>query len=170
MTRAFALPILLSVAACAANPPPVATFGDLPDRVNLGDAVTASGDGDERWRGHVVGMRPDELVLRVEGREVVLAADRVRRVAMCCDSLKDGPLIGLGIGAGLGALVFSGFSERRSGDTLLGALWIGGLGAAMGFGIDVLIGREADVYRASNTTVRVIVDPRGGGVRVMLRW
>jgi hypothetical protein len=66
------------------------------------------------------------------------------------DSLLNGTLIGFAAGAGFGIAFAHGFSDHRNaGDYSSGALIVGGLGAAVGLGIDALFERDSRVFARS---------------------
>jgi hypothetical protein len=102
------------------------------------------------------------------------------------DGLGNGALWGLGIGAvvGLAGLIaeesgecepvgFFGCSDPQTGAYVVIPLVFGGIGAAIGVGIDAAIRREPNIYRRG-TTARVRVMPTLGrgrsGVAVALSW
>src|SRR5687767_14202605 len=99
--------------------------------VLLMPAAVSGQEVDDRWRGlarselstvHVLDdagaettgrllqLTPDALVLLVDGTERRFDAARVRRIERRGDSLKNGALIGLGIGTGMGLLA-AGISD-----------------------------------------------------------
>jgi len=92
------------------------------------------------------------------------------------DSLRNGALIGLGIGGGL--VLVGCLASAESGDAgwcVLGAAVYGGIGAGIGVGIDALIpGKKILAYRApgaaglshARLSVAPVVTPRAKGVAV----
>jgi len=170
--RGLCVAVLLAGLAPAAHGQTVASFERLPMRLNLGDTVTVRGDAGARWRGRIVAMTPDHLVLRIRETDVTVTSDRVRSVAACCDRLWDGALIGFGIAGVLGALTVGGFADApdRASDVALGVAWFGGVGAAVGFGIDALLGREVAVYRAPDVGLQVASDVGGRRLLLVVRW
>ena len=166
-----ALGLVVGTAVFAHAQDRVASFADLPMRINLGDRLTVQESGGATWRGRLTHITPEQLVLRVDGRDRVMARNEVRQVRICCDSLRNGTLIGLGAGAVLGVLVASDFSERPSvGDGLGLAMMFGAIGTGLGVGIDALIRADVVIYRAPPLTLRVAAIPAGRGAQVLLRW
>ncbi|MGE0461475.1 MAG: hypothetical protein AB7Q16_08915 [Vicinamibacterales bacterium] len=147
------------------------SFARLPDHLNVGDTVTVeSADGAE-VRGRVIRMVPDAIVVTGPSAERMVDASGVLRISACCDSLQNGTLIGLGIGAVFGALFAAGFSDNGAGgDTATGALIFGGIGAGLGVGLDALSRSDRLVYRAPAALPRARVGPSGAAVGITVTW
>ena len=90
------------------------------------------------------------------------------------DSLLNGTVIGFAAGAAFGiAYVYAvRDSDLDAGDYSYSALIFGGLGAAVGLGIDALFDRNSSVVGRSPR--RVALSPRvsrkAAGIRVVMRW
>jgi hypothetical protein len=112
MIRFFAVLGFIMSTALVAHAQRVASFPDLPMRLNLGDEVTVGEIGGATSHGRLTEITPERLTLRMDSRDVVITRERVREVRACCDSLGNGTLIGLVAGATLGALVARGFSDH----------------------------------------------------------
>jgi len=165
--------VLIAIVAASPAAAQVARFEDLADHLNLGDSVSVVDTGGARWRGLVVELTADQIVLGADSRDIALAAADVRRISACCDSLKSGALIGAISGGVVGFLGGYGFADNasvggRAADGAVLAALFGGMFAGVGVGIDALIPGERVVYVAEGPTVGIAADPvrRTLGVRV----
>jgi hypothetical protein len=133
---------------------PVRSFDQLNTRLKVGDKVYVTDAQGREREGEIVELSVSSLTLDTDGAKK-LAVSYVRLVQeRQHDSLKNGALIGLGVGAGLaGGLIVA----VCSGDECeVGADWVllavgayAGIGAAIGTGIDALVpGKKRVVYRA----------------------
>ena len=155
-------------------------------RVKEGEKVRVTDEQGQEWHGQIRALAPDRLVLftREQQRDIPYAT--IVRIDRPHDGLGNGALIGLGSGAALGLLAviseesrdceYEGFFDcgNPGGAAYVAApLLIGGLGAAIGVGVDALIKRDPNLFRRSGAS-RVNVAPtvaRGvRGVTVSLRW
>jgi hypothetical protein len=171
MSRALLCRTLTVVAIIMATAIPgraqvLATFRELPLRLDLGDTVTVLDLRGTRVRGRVLSLTPDQIVVGDSAPGVAFTSDRVRQVERCCDSIKNGTLIGaltLGAIGFASGLHFAGRTEV--GDGLFLGLVFGGLGAGLGAGADALIARDVVVYRA-RPPISFRADPRRRAVVV----
>jgi hypothetical protein len=156
---------------------------DIRRLLTVGQRVTIADDRGLQLEGRIGALEPDRLTLISRRLRTEVAYDRIVRIDRPHDGLGNGALWGLGVGAALGfALVLDEeFSECDSsgflscGDphpaayALVPAI-IGGLGAAIGVGVDALIRREPNIYRRGRSTAAVTVRPSRqahcGGSRV----
>ena len=141
--------------------------------MNRGDSATVRNSAGTAFRGRVLDLSPDEIVLRIDGQRRRFAEADVREVSIKGDSLRDGTLIGAGTGALVGALIFKNFSgENRAGDALGGALLVGALGAGLGLATDALLRGDTVVYRRGAVTMAPLLSPgRAYGVSLTFhRW
>jgi hypothetical protein len=173
--------------ASAQAAPPQADAEEIGRRVRAGQKVRITDDQGREWRGRVETLAPDTLTLVMpDRREVDFTYGNILRIDRPHDSLANGALIGLASGAALGFLAV--ISEENA-DCDPGAFFscsdpggaayigvpavLGGLGAAIGVGIDALISRDPNLYQRGRQA-RVIVSPALGhgvrGVAVALRW
>ncbi|WP_291984129.1 hypothetical protein [Luteitalea sp.] len=185
--RDFIRGILLttSVLSCAsmAQAQGVATsLRDLQLLVRPGETVTVVDAGGNNVQGRVESFTASSLVLGTADRrrsweEAEVVAVRQRRP----DSLANGALIGLGVGAGSALVVFAVFAREEGdivgidgGDAVAMTAIFAGAGVAIGVGIDAMITREYDVFRRGGTgpqvRVQPLLAPHGGGVRVALAF
>ncbi len=167
---------VLSCASAAEAQGVASSLRDLQLLVRPGETVTVVDAGGNNVQGRVESITASSLVLGTADRrrsweEAEVVAVRQRRQ----DSLANGALIGLGVGAGSAlvtlAIFAAGDSESVDGGSwaLLTALFAGA-GTAGGVGIDAMITREYDVFRRAGTAPQVrlqpLLAPHGGGVRV----
>ena len=146
----------LATAAAASAQKPAASFDALAGRLQIGQVIWVTDPTGREARGKLERLSSDELVLKADGSKTFAAAD-VRRVrARDRDSLKNGALIGLGIGGGFGPAWCIGAVADDSGELDAGVECAEGftvfpaLGALIGFAVDAVIpGRMRVIYQAS---------------------
>jgi hypothetical protein len=176
---------VLATAAAASGQEPAASFDALAGRLQVGQSVWVTGPTGREVRGRLERLATDELVLAGNGSQTFPAAD-VRRVrARDHDSLRNGALIGLGIGGGLGTAWCIGAVADDSGDLdarvecAEGFTVFPGLGALIGLTIDAVIpGRLRVIYQAppsdeaprSRLVVAPLVSSRVKGLAVLLAF
>ncbi len=145
----------LSTAAAASAQDPAASFDALAGRIEVGQRIWVTDTAGREVRGRLERLSSDALVLKASGLETFAAPD-VRRVrARARDSLKNGTLIGLGIGASLGTAWCIGAIADDSGDIdapvecAEGFTVFPALGALIGLAVDAVIpGKVRVVYQA----------------------
>ena len=133
-----------------------ASFDALAGRIHVGERIWVTDATGREVRGELERISSDGLVLKADGPETFAAAD-VRRVrARDRDSLKNGTLIGLGIGGAMGTAWCIGAIADDSGDIdarvecAEGFTVFPALGALIGLAVDALIpGKLRVVYQAS---------------------
>jgi hypothetical protein len=167
---------ILFLPALALGQEPVKSFDQLNTRLKSGDKIVVTDTQGREHQGKLVELSASSLTLDRVGK---LAASDVRMVQeRAHDSLKDGALIGLASGLTLGAIAAA---DCAGGDcefspaavfAMVGGVY-GGLGAAVGAGIDALIpGKKRVVYRApdgtagTRVTLAPVVTPRAKGIAV----
>lgn len=156
-TRAVLLVVagFLATAAAASAQEPAATFDALAGRIQIGQRIWVTDTTGREVRGTLERLWSDGLVLKASGLETFAAPD-IRRVrARARDSLKNGTLIGLGIGGGMGTAWCIGAIADDSGDVdarvecAEGFIVFPGLGALIGLAVDAVIpGKVRAVYQA----------------------
>ena len=147
---------LLATAAATSAQDASASFEALAGRIRVGQQIWVTDTTGREVRGRLERLTSDELVLKVDGLETFAAPD-VRRVrARARDSLKNGTLIGLGVGGGMGTAWCIGAVADDSGEIDAGVecaegfTVFPGLGALIGLAVDAVIpGRLRVVYQAS---------------------
>ena len=154
------------------------TFQQLQARVKPGDVVVVTDTEGRDVRGRITVLSPSSLAIDVDGRPAEWSEGGVRLIRhRQSDSLVNGTLIGLGVGAAVGVLaagqasLASNFTTSDdSGGDELAILLFGALGAGLGMGIDAAWRDDVLVFRAGGATtasLRVIplVLPRAQGIR-----
>src|SRR3990172_2240745 len=144
----------LTVTASAQEP--VGSFDGLAGRIQVGQRIWVTDSAGREVPGTLDRLSDNELVLKAKGLETYAASD-VRRVrTRDRDSLKNGALIGLGIGGGMGAAWCIGAIAADSGEIDArvecgeGFTVFPGLGALIGLAVDAVIpGKMRVIYQAS---------------------
>lgn len=134
--------------------------------VKVGDTLSVTDGAGRETRGRVIGLSAATLELAVNEQQRTftdndIALIRQRRP----DPLRNGALIGLGVGVGIGALCLIGAAQEEE----IGGGWAAaclgiyaGLGAAVGVGMDAAIRGTRPIY------ARPSVPARGVDVRPLL--
>jgi hypothetical protein len=151
---------LLATAGAASAQDPASSFDALAGRIQVGQRIWVTDTTGREVRGRLERLSSDGLVLKAQGLQTFAAAD-VRRVSVRVrDSLKNGTLIGLGIGGSMGAAWCIGAIADDSGDIdarveCAEAFTVfPGLGALIGLAVDAVIpGKLRPVYQASPIVV-----------------
>jgi hypothetical protein len=147
--------ILATAATGSAQEPAAAPFDTLVERIRIGQSIWVTDQAGREVRGTLERLTNNGLVLKADGLEAFAAPD-IRRVrARQSDSVKNGALIGLGIGGTLGTAWCIGAAADDSGDIdarvecAEGLIGFPGLGALIGMAVDAAIpGRVHVVYEA----------------------
>ena len=134
----------------------VASFDALAGQIHVGERIWVTDATGREVGGTLERFSSDGLVLKAKDLETFAAAD-VRRVrARDRDSLKNGTLIGLGVGGVMGTAWCIGAVADDSGEIdarvecAEGFTVFPGLGALIGLAVDALIpGKVRVVYQAS---------------------
>jgi hypothetical protein len=172
----------LASAAAVSAQETAASFDALAGRLQVGQRIWVTDATGREVQGRLERLSSDGLVLKAEVLETIAAPD-VRRVrARARDSLKNGTLIGLGIGGGLGTAWCIGAIADDSGDIDAGVecaegfTVFPGLGALIGRAVDALIpGKVQVVYQASqprgaSLMVAPVFSPRVKGLAVVFAF
>jgi hypothetical protein len=149
----IAIAALAAMPALAAAQEPVTSFDEVNTRLTIGDTVWVTDAQGRETQGRIQGLTPDALTL--DGRRAFRGSDvsviRYREH----DSVKNGTLIGLGIGGGLGlawCLAAAADNSPRIStgvECMEGFTVYGGLGTLLGWAIDAAIpGKMRVAYRA----------------------
>jgi hypothetical protein len=146
---------VLTTAAAAAAQEPAASFDALAGRLQIGQLIWLTDPTGREIRGRLERLSSDGLVLKADGPETFAAAD-VRRVrTRDRDSIKNGTLIGLGVGGAIGTAWCIGAIADDSGDLdarvecAEGFTVFPGLGALIGLAVDaVMPGKMRVIYQA----------------------
>jgi hypothetical protein len=141
--------------------------------VKEGETVTVLDDRGQKVKGRLLDVRDDALTIEVHHQPRDAPYTSIVRIDRT-DSKKNGALIGLGVGAGFGIAALAGSScepgpgailcgQPDSGNYIATALFFGGIGAALGTGIDAVIRGTRTLYRRPGTAslhVRPVIDAR----------
>lgn len=178
-TCSFVLSMLLSSGTAWAQ----AEAEAVRARVKEGQKVSVTDDQGREFKGRISSMTADSLHL-LQGRDRTdIPYASIIKIDRPHDGLANGALIGLGVGAALG---FSAILDAEScepeeflcgdpgaGSYVGGALLGGGLGSAIGVGIDALIRRNPAIYRrgaASRMTLSPALMRGARGAVVAITW
>ena len=154
----------------------------IRQRVKEGQKVRITDDQGREWHGRIGTLTPDSLTVVTDDRERKdLPYGTILRIDRPHDSLANGALIGFASGAalGLGVVigeesndcepgVFFSCGEPTGGAYVAGPLVFGGLGAAVGVGIDALIRKDPRLFQRTGPA-RVTLAPAVGRVSA-LSW
>ena len=162
----------------AATPPAEAqqlasSFAQLSVLVKPGDTVTVTDSTGRETRGIIAALSPSSFELTVAGSRRAFLEDETRTIRQRrSDSLKNGALWGVAVGAGLGLLTLID-TEPTAGDVIASTALMAGLGTAVGFGIDAIFSSNDLIFvRSPRASARFTVSPflsRGSaGARVSL--
>jgi len=156
------------------------SFQELQLLVKPGDKVFVSDAQGVVTEGKITGLSSSKLSLKVKSSVRELSESDVSRIRQYRpDSLKNGALIGTGIGAGfalLGILSCNGDCEGSTGDLVGAGLILTALGTGMGIGIDALVQHKELIYIGRSRvslnlyTIRPIVTPTRKGVSLRLSF
>jgi len=152
--------------------------------VKPGQKVSVVDDGGQEVHGRIGEMTADALTVLDEGKRADVPYDRIVTIDRPDDSLANGALIGLGVGTGLGLVAILSeddsqctpdgfFCDTPDRAYVAGVLVLGGLGAAVGVGIDALIHRNRAIYRRGGgavTSAAAIVGHGRRGVALSVAW
>jgi len=173
--------IAIVAPAIAAAQEPVKSFDQLNTRLKPDDTVWVTDARGREIEGRIESLGPDAIKLDAGGARIFAAADVGLIRDGRRDSLKNGTLIGLGIGGGLAAAwCISAASTDDPAispgvECLEGAVVFGGLGTLFGLAIDAANpGKGRVAYRAPGSrgaaaarlSIVPVVTPRAKGVAV----
>ncbi len=159
---------------------PVSDFGQVPTRVRVGDTVYVTDSSGRQHKGMLFDVSASRLVLESGGKRRDFPAGQVAAISWRApDSLGNGALAGMAVGAGLTGIALLGScgSTDCGGWAFLAMLAYGGIGAGIGAGIDALIpGKMIPVYRSASGTQGAsfsfspILSPRRQGLAATVRF
>ena len=167
LTSIFVVAGFLATAATALAQEPAVSFDALAGRLQIGQLIWVTDRTGREVRGRIERLSSDELVLKVDAPVTFAGAD-VRRVrTRDRDSLKNGALIGLGIGGAMGTAWCIGAVADDSADVDArvecgeGFTVFPGLGALLGVAVDAIVpGGLRVIYETSSPSrARLMVTP-----------
>ena len=155
-------------------------FPDLASHIRSGDRVSLTDRDGTRVEGEVADLTASSLTLLLDASATkrVFPEATVSRIVVK-DSLRNGALIGLAAGALPGAILGVYATSLCEGDDgcavllpVVGGAFYGGIGAAIGAGIDALIKKTIDVSRQprASVTLAPVFGPNQQGIRVSIRF
>jgi hypothetical protein len=170
----LAVLLIAVLPALAAAQEPVKSFDQLNTRLKVGDTVWVTDAQGREIKGKIRDLSATSLLLDAGGSPQDLQATRVSTIRVQrSDSLMNGTLIGLAVGAVAGALVTVAICEGEGACALGGAVLWGGAGAGVGLGIDAARKRKQVLaYRApgasggARLSIAPVITPRTKGVAV----
>jgi len=167
-----AISLLLAFALAAAQEP-VRDFSQLNTRLKPGDTIWVTDGQGRQVKGRINSLAPDSLGVDAGGFRTFSAGDVTMIHLREGDSLANGALIGLAVGAVAGALVMVAVCDGEAGCAPGGALLGAGAGAGIGVGIDAARGgKRVLAYRAPGASgsaclsLAPLIMPRTKGVAV----
>jgi hypothetical protein len=167
---------LLALPTLAAAQEPVRDFTQLNTRLRPGDTIWVTDAQGREVKGRITALGADALTLEGGGGRTFGAPDVATIAVRRNDSLGNGALIGLAVG-GLGtgvACLTTAEGQDQEWCVLVAAVY-GGLGSAIGVGIDAMIpGKKLVAYRAPGSagrpqarlSIAPVITPRAKGVAV----
>jgi Zn-dependent alcohol dehydrogenase len=178
MTRMFGTYFVALATLFVSSPASGQTDSEnIQARVKHGQKISITDDQGQEVKGKVSALTADGLTMLVDGKTAEVPYARIVRIDRPNDSLANGALIGLGVGAALGlalvaaeeqsdcdAAVFL-CGEPGAGGYAGATLLMGGLGTAVGVGIDALIHRDREIYRRGRSPHAALAPMLGHGVR-----
>jgi hypothetical protein len=145
---------------------PAAAQGPPPDLASLAalasPAVYVEDTGGVERFGQLVRVDPDALVLLVNGAQVRIPATGIARVRTRGDSLRNGALIGAGIGATLGVYSARFLCDGCVGQQVAFTIYSTAIYAAIGTAFDALHTGRRTVYRRPRSVASVRLGVGGG--------
>lgn len=136
---------------------------DLASRLRTGDRVWVEIDTTDIRTGRVLSVANGILTLVTDGTEESIPVSRIWRVQRKQNGIVLGMLVGAGVGFALG-LPIAAIGANEGTGTAGPLLFMTGVGAAVGTGIDALLWRKRTVYTAGQSGF--VVRPSLGTDRV----
>ena len=174
---AFALSVMVAVAAPRNISAQTAqSLEQLQVLVKPGDTVWVTDTAGRELKGRIEQLTSATLKVNSKGVIHDFSETSLTNIRYS-DSLKNGTLIGAGVGGGFGTLGF--IAACLSDDCAFGAAFLGswtGIGALTGMGIDAIHGHRKIIYRApsSSALTHIRIAPLAGrkakGVLVSLSF
>jgi hypothetical protein len=170
--------VLLSPGSVRAQQP-AQSFDQLALLIVPGDKVTVTDASGREMKGRFLGIEGTRLRMSYEDGARVFEAAEVRRVdKRQSDSMLNGTLIGLGIGAAFAGVAWASICADDGCDG--GAGWIvasvalyGAAGAGVGALIDALVTKKHTLYRAAGSTsvsLAPVITPKSQRVLLTVRF
>jgi hypothetical protein len=152
------------------------SFQELRLLVGPGDTVTLVDPTGQKVSGKITDLSASSLAMMVDGRpREWRETDVVTITQRRGDSLGNGALIGLGVGAALAGIGSAVYAANTVGDTGGGEVAAviaiyGGIGAGIGTGVDALIAKPRLIFdRRAGAGVSLTIAPEIGRARAGAR-
>jgi hypothetical protein len=173
------------MAACLCTPEPAraqefaTSLHELRLLTNVGDRVTVNDRAGESTTGRISDLSGTSLTVEADGQTRQWREDEIATITRRHrDSLANGALWGLAVGAGLVTIAASLTYESNGNDAGWAAVAIGFYGAAgagIGAGIDALIARRRTIFDRlpvsdGRVSAGVQVVPGGAAARIAVRF
>jgi hypothetical protein len=159
-------------------------------RLDGAETIVVVDDSGHQTKGHLLRFSPDQLTMKVDGRDLVFDRQQVTTIHAVGDSVKNGMLIGLftgiavGVVAGAAGSECGGFleparsctSDEKFALATVGGVLFGGVGLGIGAAGDALIrGRRLVYHKAERPGVATIsiapaLTPSRAGLALALTW
>ena len=143
-------------------------------RVKDGQKIVVTDDQGRTLSGRIGELSPDALMLLVGRDTTKVPYDRIVSIDRPRDRLWDGALVGLVVGAGIGAVAAA--SDDSSWGSLVALAYppmFGGIGAFIGVVVDAKIRRDSNLYRRTGPTrisLSPALGPRHRSVAISVWW
>ena len=171
--------LVLLGTVCTARTQTVSALADVSKETHRGDTLRVHHMDGRRTTGDLREISTDGVLLDVDGKLVTIPAAEIRELGVTSDSFKNGALIGLATGAGVG--IFAAATSDSSGDGLVDAATAGpaaliGLvagaaaGVGIGIGLDALVRRYRVLYKAPVHVTPIMTSGGGYGMAFGLSW
>jgi hypothetical protein len=158
--------ILIAVAAPSVEAQILASsFDQLSLLVKRGDSVIVTDDTGRETKGTIAALSSSSLELIVAGNRRSFAEGETRTIRQrAADSLKNGTLWGVGVGAGLGLTTLIDTEDSPAppaGEAMGATLAFAGLGAIVGAAVDAIVRGNEVIYSrpASRTSATLKLSP-----------
>jgi hypothetical protein len=178
-TTQLATVLVLLVTVCTARAQTISALADVSKETHRGDTLRVQHMDGRQTTGDLREISTDGVLLDVDGKLVTIRAAEIRELGVTSDSFKNGALIGLATGAGVG--MFAAATSGSSGDGLVDAAAAGpaalfGLvagaaaGVGIGIGLDALVRRYRVLYKAPAQVTPIMTSGNGYGMAFRVSW
>ena len=159
----------------------------IPALVNPGQEVSITDDRGQAFHVRIDAVTLDGLDLLVDGKKASVPYVHIVNIDRPRDSLVNGTLIGLGVGAGFGVALVADYRSgchpaflggiscpgQSAAADAWGAAFFGAFGAAIGLASDALNRSGRQIYRRGSGVHATVTPTLGPGVRgavASVRW
>jgi hypothetical protein len=178
-TTQLATVLLLLVTVSTARAQTISALADVSKETHRGDTLRVQHMDGRQTTGDLRDISTDGVLLDVDGTLVTIPAAEIRELGVTSDSFKNGALIGLATGAGVG--MFAAATSGSSGDglvdaatagpaALIGLVAGGAAGVGIGIGLDALVRRYRVLYKAPVQVTPIMTSSNGYGMAFRVSW